>query len=304
MLRQGLLYLSGQERVRRWMERSKAARKLTSRFIAGRTLEEEVRLVSSLAKDGIASSLDFLGENVTTLEEADRSKESYLEALAEIGRLSLPSTISVKLTQVGLGLSTESCLRNVSVLVERARCLGTRVEIDMESSEFTERTVQIVCRLQERYPGSVRAVIQAYLHRSEADIKLLSGMKIPVRLCKGAYREPASVAFPSKEDVDRNYLKLLEMLLSSGTHPAIASHDERIIRYAIAFITDQSIAFDRLEFQMLYGIRRDLQKELVQEGFHLRLYVPYGQAWYPYFMRRLAERPANALFLLRNLVRR
>ncbi len=285
------------------MEGSTVARRLTSRFIAGRTLEEEVRLVSSLARDGIASSLDFLGENVTTLEEAQRSRDSYLEALAEIGRLSLPSTVSVKLTQVGLGLSTEACLRNVSSLVERARRLGTRVEVDMESSEFTERTVQIVRRLQEQYPGSVRAVIQAYLRRSEADIAMLSGMKIPVRLCKGAYREPASVAFPSKGEVDRNYLKLLELLLSSGTHPAIASHDEQIVRFAIAYIKDQKIAPDRLEFQMLYGIRRDLQRELVKQGFRLRLYVPYGQAWYPYFMRRLAERPANLLFLARNLMR-
>ena len=286
------------------MEQSAPARQLTSRFIAGRTLEEEVHVVQQLASAGYCSSLDFLGENVHSLEEAAKSRQSYVAALDEIERLRLPATVSVKLTQVGLSLSSEACLQNVSLLVERAQKLRTRVEIDMESSEYTDRTVDILTQLQARYPGHVRAVIQAYLRRSESDIATLSALKIPVRLCKGAYKESASVAFPSKKAVDDNYLRLLQMLLSTGTHPAIASHDERIIRTALERIRDQNLTPDRLEFQMLYGIRRDLQRELLEKGFQLRLYVPYGQAWYPYFMRRLAERPANLIFLLQNLIRK
>ena len=286
------------------MEQSAPARQLTSRFIAGRTLEEEVRVVQQLATAGYCASLDFLGENVHSLEEAAKSRQSYLAALDEIERLRLPATVSVKLTQVGLGLSSEACLKNVSLLVERAQRLHTRVEIDMESSEYTDRTVEILTQLQVRYPGHVRAVIQAYLRRSESDIATLSALKIPVRLCKGAYKEPSSIAFPSKKAVDDNYLRLLQMLLSTGTHPAIASHDERIIRSALEKIRDQNLTPDRLEFQMLYGIRRDLQRELLEKGFQLRLYVPYGQAWYPYFMRRLAERPANLIFLVQNLIRK
>ena len=173
----------------------------------------------------------------------------------------------------------------------------------MESSEYTDRTLDIVLRLQDRYPGHVRAVIQAYLYRSEADVRRLSEQRIPVRLCKGAYREPASVAFPWKKDVDANYLKLMKLLLDAGTYPAVATHDEKMVRAAIAHVRSREIDSGKFEFQMLYGIRRDLQRELVTQGFRLRLYVPYGEAWYPYFMRRLAERPANLLFLLRNLTR-
>jgi proline dehydrogenase len=173
----------------------------------------------------------------------------------------------------------------------------------MESSEYTDRTLKVVTQLQDRYPGSVRAVIQAYLYRSETDIRMLSARQIPVRLCKGAYREPPAVAFPRKEDVDANYVKLMKLLLDTGTYPAIASHDESIVSEALQHVKEQKLAPDRFEFQMLYGIRRDLQRQLVGKGYRLRLYVPYGDAWYPYFMRRLAERPANVLFLARNLLR-
>jgi proline dehydrogenase len=302
MLRRILLSLSAQKQLRHWVEQSSLSAKLTRRFIAGFSLDEEIQVARRLASEGILATLDFLGENVHSLEEAEKSRESYLSALAEIERAGLSATISIKLTQVGLDLSECRCFENVSVLVEYAQRLGSRVEIDMESSEYTDRTLSVVTRLQDRFPGHVRAVIQAYLYRSEADIRMLSERRIPVRLCKGAYSEPPSVAYPSKTDVDRNYDKLLNLLLEIGACPAIASHDEQIVHTAMAYAREKHISTDAFEFQMLYGIRRDLQKELVDAGFRLRLYVPYGDAWYPYFMRRLAERPANLLFLLRNLI--
>lgn len=304
MLRRTLLSLSQNAALRHWMEQSHLSKSLTSRFVAGSALPDGVRVLTQLAREQTLGTLDFLGENVTSLAEAAQSRESYLKALDEIQRANLPATVSIKLTQFGLDFSNDACRDNVTALVERARQMNTRIEIDMESSEYTDRTLAVVTDLHRRYPGHVRAVIQAYLFRSEADINMLSERKIPVRLCKGAYREPPAVAFPRKSDVDANYCKLMQLLLDAGTYPAIASHDEKIIRRALRHIQEQNIPRDRFEFQMLYGIRRDLQRELVAQGFRLRLYVPYGDAWYPYFMRRLAERPANVLFLARNLLRR
>ncbi len=303
MLRHTLLYLSGQTWLRRWMENSPLSKKLTSRFVAGQKLKDGVRVLQALSRERIQGTLDFLGENVASLEDAARSKTAYLEAQDEIRQSGLTATVSIKLTQFGLDLSEAVCLRNVSALLDRAREMNSRVEIDMESAAYTDRTLQMVTGFQESHPGRVRAVIQAYLFRSEADIRMLSALRIPIRLCKGAYLEPPSLAFARKADVDANYLKLMKLLLMEGTDPAIASHDEKVIRQALKFIREQNIPASRFEFQMLYGIRRDLQRELVSQGFHLRLYVPYGDAWYPYFMRRLAERPANLLFLAKNLVR-
>lgn len=303
MLRQTLLYLSAQKQLRRWVEQSPLSSKVTRRFIAGFSLEEEVRVVRKLASEGILATLDYLGENVHSLEEAAKSRDNYLAALAEIERARLPATISIKLSQVGLDLAPDACLENVAALVRQASRLNSYVEIDMESSQYTDRTLSVVTQLQECFPGHVRAVIQAYLRRSEADIRMLSERRIPVRLCKGAYREPHTVAFASKAEVDRNYARLMKLLIDTGTYPAIASHDERMVRSALAHVHAKGIPAEAFEFQMLYGIRRDLQKELVAGGFRLRLYVPYGEAWYPYFMRRLAERPANLLFLARNLIR-
>ena len=285
------------------MENSPLSRKLTSRFVAGRTLPEGIRVLERLSKERMFSTLDFLGENVTSLDEAARSRDCYLAALAEIERANLPATVSIKLTQFGLDFSEAACFNNVVALVQRAAALNSRVEIDMESSEYTDRTLAVVTRLHERSPDNIRAVIQACLFRSEADVRMLSGRRVPVRLCKGAYREPPSVAFPHKSDVDRNYVKLMTLLLDKGTYPAVASHDENIIRKALRHVREQKLSPDRFEFQMLYGIRRDLQRQLVAQGFRLRLYVPYGDAWYPYFMRRLAERPANVLFLAKNVIR-
>ena len=303
MLRRALLSLSTNQSLRRWMENSSISRRLTSRFVAGRTLDDGIQVLKALSRQHITGSLDFLGENVTSLDEARHSLESYLAALCAIESCCSTATVSIKLTQFGLDFLQEACLANVTQLVERARKMDSRVEIDMESSEYTDRTLAIVTTLQEQFPGHVRAVIQAYLYRSEADIRMLSERRIPVRLCKGAYREPASIAFPRKDDVDANYVKLMHLLLSQGTYPAIASHDESIVNEALRYVREQKIAADRFEFQMLYGIRRDLQRKLVADGYRLRLYVPYGDAWYPYFMRRLAERPANVLFLARNLLR-
>jgi proline dehydrogenase len=303
MLRRTLLSLSGSRSLRQWMEHSPLSRKLTSRFVAGPTLSDGIQVLKKLAAEHTFATLDFLGENVNSLEEASRSKASYSAALHEIERSALPATVSIKLTQFGLDFSQQACCDNVVALVEQAKRMNSRVEVDMESSEYTDRTLEVVADLQQRFPGKVRAVIQAYLFRSEADIRRLSERQIPVRLCKGAYREPNTVAFARKSDVDSNYVKLMKLLLEEGSYPAIASHDEKILRHALRHIEEQNIAPDRFEFQMLYGIRRDLQRELVRRGFRLRLYVPYGDAWYPYFMRRLAERPANVLFLARNLLR-
>jgi proline dehydrogenase len=303
MLRRSLLYLSEQSWLRHWAENSPISQKLTARFVAGQTLSEGVRVLRQLSAEHILGTLDCLGENVSSLQDATASKDSYLAALAEIERVGLPATVSIKLTQFGLDFSESACRDNVFALARRAAQMNSRVEVDMESSEYTDRTLQLVIQLQESFEGHVRAVIQAYLYRSEADIRMLSAHRIPVRLCKGAYHEPANVSFPRKRDVDANYIKLMKLLLAAGTYPAIASHDEKIVREAVRHSKEQKVPPDRFEFQMLYGIRRDLQRELVSQGFRLRLYVPYGDAWYPYFMRRLAERPANLLFLAKNLVR-
>lgn len=302
MTRAFFLFLSQRRMLRRWMETSKSARALTKRFVAGQTLEEELEVCRRLQQQGILSSLDRLGENVTSLEEAAASRDAYLEILARIHASGLPSTVSIKLTQFGLDFSPEACYDNVRQVVCRARTAGTTIEIDMESSAYTDRTLDIVTRLHGDV-GGVRAVIQAYLRRTAADIDRLCELRVPVRLCKGAYDEPHSVAFATKADVDANYRAMTRVLFERGAYPAIATHDENMINGALEDVRERGIASDGFEFQMLYGIRRDLQNRLVARGYRLRLYVPYGEAWYPYFMRRLAERPANVVFLVRNLLR-
>jgi proline dehydrogenase len=271
--------------------------------VAGQTLNDGIGVIRKLNAEKIFATLDFLGENVASLEDAAASRDAYLAALKEIEDAKIPATVSLKLTQFGLDISAQACEANVMALAQRASAMQSRVEIDMESSAYTDRTLELVTSIQDAFPGYVRAVIQAYLYRSEADIAKLSSRGIPVRLCKGAYREPTAIAYERKADVDTNYVKLMKMLLGQGTYPAIASHDEKIIGEALRHIGEQKLDPERFEFQMLYGIRRDLQRKLVSQGFRLRLYVPYGDAWYPYFMRRLAERPANLIFLAKNLVR-
>ena len=299
LTRDFFLFLSRQASIRRWVETSKTLKDVTRRFVAGPTLEDELAVCANLRQEGIFSSLDHLGENVNSLEEAAASRDAYLDALDKIAARELPSTISLKLTQMGLDFSEDACLENVRTLVSRAKQASTRIEIDMESTAYTDRTLKMVERLADEC-GCIRAVIQAYLFRSQADIDRLNLHGIPVRLCKGAYHEPHSAAFADKREVDRNYLKLMKTLLDKGNYPAIATHDEDIQNEAQRYRRERGFGPDRFEFQMLYGIRRDLQKRLVSEGYRVRVYVPYGTAWYPYFMRRLAERPANAMFLARN----
>lgn len=302
MLRTTMLSLSRQPWLRDWMQNSPLASRFTSRFIAGRTLDQALKVSARLGAEGALASLDRLGENVTSLEEARESRDAYLKALDGIADSQIGSTVSVKLTQMGLDLSEHHCQENVAALAQRAAQLGTRIEIDMESSEYTDRTLDQVRRVHQT-TGNVRAVIQAYLLRSSTDVDRLCEESIPVRLCKGAYHEPPSVAYQLKREVDASFSRLMRTLLERGTYPAIASHDERLIREAIATAGKLRRAPDSFEFQMLYGIRRDLQKELVASGYRLRVYVPYGDAWYPYFMRRLAERPANLWFVVRNVLR-
>jgi proline dehydrogenase len=302
VLRSLLLVLSRQPWLRHWMETSPAADRLTSRFVAGSTIEREVAVCKKLNTDGYLATLDHLGESVSSLEEAQQSREAYLAALDQIAKLNLEATVSVKLTQLGLDFSEADCQANIECLVTRAKSIGRLVEVDMESSAYVDRTLQLVSNLHSKY-GSVRAVMQAYLYRTESDVHNLCQQSIPIRLCKGAYREASSVAYPRKKDVDANYVRLMLELFDHGAYPAIATHDEAILDRAISYIRERKIASDRFEFQMLYGVRRDLQRRLVSAGYRLRLYVPYGNAWYPYFMRRLAERPANVLFLARNLLK-
>jgi proline dehydrogenase len=301
-LRRTLLYLSHQRELRRRAETSMLARRLASRFVAGDTLEDALRVCTGIREQGITATLDYLGENVTSLEEAAACRDVYCRMLRSMAAAGLQPNVSLKLTQFGLDISPEACEANVGRLVETAAETSGFVRVDMESSEYTDRTLSLVTRLHARF-GTCGTVLQAYLRRSASDVNCLAHERIRVRLCKGAYLEPPAVAFPDKRDVDRNYLELARTLLARGPYPAIATHDPKMIAGVKQFVSAQGIARDKFEFQMLYGIRRDLQRQLVQDGYRLRLYIPFGEAWYPYFMRRLAERPANLLFLLRNLAR-
>jgi proline dehydrogenase len=297
-----LLFLSRLKHLRRWMETSAPAKRLSRRFVAGDTLEEALAVGRRINSEGISLTLDHLGENVTSLAEAEAFRDVYVRALAAIHEAHVDGNVSLKLTQFGMDFSEEACRANVEILARRAAELGTFVRVDMESSAYTERTLRLVADLHAHY-GSVGTVIQAYLHRSGEDVEMLCARRIRVRLCKGAYLEPPAVAFRKKADVDRNFVRLIRILLEKGAYPAIATHDPRMIAAAKEYAAERGIPRDRFEFQMLYGIRRDLQRQLVAEGYRFRLYVPFGKAWYPYFMRRLAERPANLIFLLRNLLR-
>jgi proline dehydrogenase len=285
------------------METSPPARRLAARFVAGDTLEDALAVTKRLNSEGITVTFDHLGESVTSLAEAAAARDAYLHTLAAQRAAGLEGNVSLKLTQFGLDLSESGCRANVEQLVARAAELGSFVRVDMESSEYTERTLDLVKGLHAAY-GSVGVVVQAYLRRSKQDIDDLCRRRIRVRLCKGAYLEPAPAAFQKKSEVDRSYAGLMRALLEGGEYPAIATHDERMIDAAKAHASKTGRPRDSFEFQMLYGIRRDLQQRLVAEGYRLRLYVPFGGAWYPYYMRRLAERPANVVFILRNLFRR
>ncbi len=301
-MRSFFLFLAGQRWLRRLMETSGSARLVSSRFVAGTTLEQALAVCRQINREGLTVTLDYLGENVTSIEEARRSRDMYRRVLTELERHKIDANISLKLSQFGMDLSESQCRAGVRELAGLAAQLRNFVRVDMESSEYTGKTLDLVREIHA-LTHSCGAVIQAYLYRSENDVEDLCRRKIRVRLCKGAYLEPADVAFQAKADVDRNFVKLAETLLLRGYYPAIATHDEVMVDAVKELAARHKVGPDGFEFQMLFGIRRDLQKRLAQEGFRVRLYVPFGEAWYPYFMRRLAERPANALFLARNLFR-
>ncbi len=298
-----LLLLARHKQLRRWMETSRVARPLSVRFIAGMTLEEALKAVRQVNAHDMTVSLDHLGEDITSLDESAACREMYLDALTQIHLQGIQGNVSLKLTQFGLDLSESECIQNVRKVVTKAAELKSFVRIDMEGSAYTDRTLKIVHDLHAE-TGACGAVIQAYLHRSDADIAELSRRKIRVRLCKGAYleKDPA-VAIQPKPAVDANFVSLMKKLLTDGTYPGIATHDERMVEATLKFATAEKISPDKFEFQMLYGIRRDLQRRLRAEGYNVRIYVPFGEAWYPYFMRRLAERPANVLFIAKNFFR-
>jgi proline dehydrogenase len=307
MLRAFFVNLSENRTLRNFAESSAIGRRVSGRFVAGVKIADAVRVTQIVNRAGMSVSIDNLGENVTNPDEARESARLYNEILDAITANHLDANISLKLTHMGLDVDEALAREIVSSLVAKAASMTPPgfVRVDMEGSPYTQRTLDFVHELH-RMPGnakSVGTVIQAYLKRSESDVEKLLAEGIRIRLCKGAYKEPATIAFENKADVDLNYVKLMKILMKSGIYHGLATHDEAIIREAQAFATRENIARDSFEFQMLYGIRRDLQQGLVRDGWRMRVYIPFGSEWYPYFMRRLGERPANVFFIARNLLR-
>ena len=306
MLRAAFIALSESRSLRHLAESSSIGHRVSDRFVAGTTVADALRATEETNALGMSVSIDNLGENVTNADEAQQSAKLYHELLDQITERRLDANVSLKLTHMGFDVDEGLATDIVSGLVEHARQKQNFVRVDMEGSPYTQRTLDLVQNVhsQNGNHGSVGAVIQAYLRRSEDDVRNLTAQGIRIRLCKGAYKEPAEIAFPDKRDVDANYVKLMKILLKSGTYHGIATHDEKMIEATIQFAHAEKIPASAFEFQMLYGIRRDLQRQLVKQGWRMRVYIPFGTEWYPYFMRRLAERPANALFVARNLLRK
>ena len=303
-MRQGLLWLSERQGVFNFVRRNGLARRFASRFVAGESIDQGVEAARELSRRGITASLDLLGESVSAEAEAVAARDQYLRMLDRMAASGAEVNVSVKLTQMGLDIAEELCVANMTAILEKAAALRGFVRLDMESSDYTQRTLDFFrTRLFDRFGTYCGVVIQSMLRRSEQDVEDMIALKARVRLCKGAYLEPPTIAFPDKADVDRNYGRLMERLLAAGNYPGLATHDEAIIANARDFVRRQGVGTDRFEFQMLYGVRRDLQESLRQAGFRLRVYIPFGTQWYPYLMRRLAERPANIAFFLGNIVR-
>ena len=292
--------MSRNKPLRRFSERSSFGVQLSSRFVAGMTVEAALEAAARVNREGIAVTLDSLGESVLDPAQAQAGAEIYHQLLDAIRARGLNSNVSVKLSQVGMDLDPALAERIVGDMVAHAARVNSFVRIDMEGSEYTEATIAMTERLHARYPGSVGTVLQAYLRRTAADARRLVGQGIRIRLCKGAYQERAEVAFPDKKDVDQNYSELMLYLATSGVFCGLATHDEVIIGRMRRFVEETKLDKSKFEFQMLYGVRRDLQRKLAQNGYGVRVYIPFGPEWYPYFMRRLAERPANVLFLAKN----
>jgi len=302
MLRSALLYLSGQQQIFRFVRNNRLAKSFANRFVAGETLDTALAVVARLNVRGITASLDLLGESVHNEAEARAAGDSYVRMLDRIHEQKAGTNVSVKLTAMGLDISEDLCVAIMHKILQRAREYQTFVRIDMESSEYTQRTLDLFeQRLYPPYRENVGIVLQSYLYRTFADVQRANLIKARVRLCKGAYKEPETVAYPEKKDVDANYVRSMHELMLKGNYPGIATHDEAIIKEAKRFAKENQISPDRFEFQMLYGVRRDLQDRLVRDGYRMRVYVPFGTQWYPYLMRRLAERPANVAFLTGNV---
>ena len=298
MLRSVFLYLSNQQQIFKFVRSNRLAKRFANRFVAGETLESALAAVRALNAKGITASLDLLGESVTNENEARQTGREYLRILDRIHQEKLDGNVSLKLTAMGLDISEDLCVAVTQNVLERAQQYGTFVRLDMEGSAYTDRTVRIFeDRLYPSYKENVGIVLQSYLYRTMQDVQRANQLRCRVRICKGAYQEPASVAYPEKKDVDANYIKCMHALMLEGNYPGIATHDEAIIAEAKRFAKEKGISTDRYEFQMLYGVRRDLHEQLVREGYRMRVYVPFGTQWYPYLMRRLAERPANIAFI-------
>ena len=304
MLRNALLYLSDQPRIFNFVRHNRMAKGFANRFVAGETLGTALTAVKQLNSRGISATLDLLGESIHNEKEARDSASAYIAMLDSIKEQRLNANVSVKLTAMGLDISEDLCVANMQDILDRAHEQMTFVRLDMESSEYTKKTLDLFYeRLFPSYRGNVGIVLQSYLYRTASDVEDANKAGARVRLCKGAYKEPASVAYPEKKDVDDAYLRSMRSLLTDGHYPGIATHDEAIVDATKRFARENDIKSDSFEFQMLYGVRRDLQEKLVREGYRMRVYVPFGTQWYPYLMRRLAERPANVAFITGNIVK-
>lgn len=304
MLRAAFLWLSEQPRIFRFVRKNRLARYFASRFVAGETVDEAIKTLAGLNRDALSASLDLLGESVLHAEEAQRACRTYLELLERIHGTRANANVSVKLTQMGLDIDEQLCANNMRSIIGKAKQYDSFVRIDMEQSSYTARTLQLFTDVfHPEFGNAVGVVLQSYLRRTSADVDAMIALGARVRLCKGAYKEPEDVAFPEKRDVDANFIACMERLLERGNYPGIATHDVKIIDHAKTFVKKNQIPVDRFEFQMLYGVRRDLQYRLRREGYNMRVYVPFGTHWYPYLMRRLAERPANIAFITTNILK-
>ena len=304
MLRQTFLWFSHRQGVFRFVRHNRLARRIAGRFVAGESIDDAIAAVRTLNARRISASLDLLGESVTLPQDAAATADEYIALLDRIAAERLEANVSVKLTAMGQDVSDELCMENITRVLVRAREHGSFVRLDMEGSTYTERTLQLFEeQLFPTFRDHVGIVLQSYLRRTVGDVSNAIDIQCRVRLCKGAYKEPPTVAFPEKSVVDANFVACMRRLMSSGNYPGLATHDEAIIAEARRYAEEQSIPPERYEFQMLYGVRRDLQERLVRDGYRMRVYVPYGTQWYPYLMRRLAERPANVAFMTGSVVK-
>src|SRR5215204_381802 len=302
--RSALIWLSRKEGLKDFATRFRYFKKLTTRFVAGDTINDTIPSIRQFNAENCTASFDHLNEAVGSADEAEQEVAEYLNILGKIDEEHIRSNVSIKLTQFGLAVDPELAYRNARRVVEEAHRRGNFVRVDMEDSGVTQATIDIFKRLRSEFDlNTVGIVLQSYLYRTFADAQELVQLPARIRICKGAYNEPPEVAFPDKKDVDANYVKVMQLLLGSGIYHGIATHDPKMIDATIDFARSEGIGKEKFEFQMLYGVRRDLQRQLARDGFNVRIYVPYGKHWYPYFMRRLAERPANVWFVMKNLAK-